>query len=343
MTLDVMMPQAGCCIVVGLECGCAKGGATCTPRHECALDLMLCMLSQHHEIGLQTNCMVVVLALVVRLLDSRMHALLPQAMGCHPVIMVHTRTSHTYLVSGAYPHLSFLLLPSVSRPKQAMTKPQSHAKKDCVCCWWSLLSSHSPFDRPSPGAPKAPLNSFACACKHAAASHLAQSAPSLVILTKAFWHPTQSCRGKQWMQSLLQLSHVSLVRSGNAATLSQVSQKGGRWGKHLSVSLYGSLHRMDLPADCLVSGRQPGCRQQVPQRLVCVAHPVVCLPPPEQGLHIVLVFLQHLRNGLTLRSKTLDGFPRPASSQHTVPSTSYTPGEGLHQLLQAWDDNIPLP
>lgn len=145
---------------------------------------------QHHEVGLQTNCMVVVLALVVRLSDSRMHALYrPQVMGCHPAIMVQTRTSQTYLVIGGYPHLSFLLLPSLSRPKQAVTRPQSHAKKDCVCCWWSLLSSHSPFKRPSPGAPKAPLNSFACACKHAAASHLAKSASSLVIWTKAFWDP----------------------------------------------------------------------------------------------------------------------------------------------------------
>lgn len=149
----------------------------------------MCMPFQHHEVGLQINCMVVALALVVRLLDSRMHALWPQAMGCHPVMIVQTRTSHTYLGIGAYPHLSFLLLPSVSRPKQAMTRLQSHAKKDCVCCWWSLLSSHSPFKRPSPGAPKAPLNSFACACKHAAASHLAQSASSLVIWTKAFWDP----------------------------------------------------------------------------------------------------------------------------------------------------------
>lgn len=150
------------------------------------------------------------------------------------------------------------------------------------------------------------------------------------------------------MRSLLQLLHVSLVRSDNArsdnaATLLNVSQKGVRWGKHLSVSLHGSLHRMDLPADCLVSRRQPGCCQQIPQRLVCVAHPVVCLPPPEQGLHTVLVFLQHLHNGLTLRSKTLNGFPRPASSQHTVRNTSYTPGEGLHQLPQARDANIPLP
>ena len=72
-TLDVMMPQAGCCIEVGLECGCAKCGATRTPRHECALDVMLCMPSKQHEVGLQTNCIVVVLALVVRLLDSCKH------------------------------------------------------------------------------------------------------------------------------------------------------------------------------------------------------------------------------------------------------------------------------
>ena len=40
---------------------------------------MLCMLSQHHDhaVGLQTDCMVVVLAPVVRLLDSHVYTLWP--------------------------------------------------------------------------------------------------------------------------------------------------------------------------------------------------------------------------------------------------------------------------
>ena len=36
-----------------------------------------CTLSQHHAIGLQTDCMVTVLAPVVRLLDSHVYALWP--------------------------------------------------------------------------------------------------------------------------------------------------------------------------------------------------------------------------------------------------------------------------
>ena len=46
---------------------------------EYALDLMLCMPSQHHAIasGLQTDCMVVVPAPVVRLPDSHVYALWP--------------------------------------------------------------------------------------------------------------------------------------------------------------------------------------------------------------------------------------------------------------------------
>ena len=41
------------------------------------MDLMLCMPSRHHAIGLQTDCMVTVLAPVVRLLDSHVYALWP--------------------------------------------------------------------------------------------------------------------------------------------------------------------------------------------------------------------------------------------------------------------------
>ena len=48
------------------------------PRLEYALESMLCMLSQHHAIELQTDCMVTMLAPVpLRLLDSRVYALWP--------------------------------------------------------------------------------------------------------------------------------------------------------------------------------------------------------------------------------------------------------------------------
>ena len=50
---------------------------TRTPRHEYALDLMLCMPSQYHAIGLQTDGMVAVPAPVVRLPDSHVYALWP--------------------------------------------------------------------------------------------------------------------------------------------------------------------------------------------------------------------------------------------------------------------------
>ena len=45
---------------------------------------MLCMPSQHHAIGLQPDRMVVVPAPCVRLPDSHVCALCPQAMGSHP-------------------------------------------------------------------------------------------------------------------------------------------------------------------------------------------------------------------------------------------------------------------
>ena len=47
------------------------------PSLEYALESMFCMPSQHHAIGLQTGCMVTVLAPVVRLLDSHVYALWP--------------------------------------------------------------------------------------------------------------------------------------------------------------------------------------------------------------------------------------------------------------------------
>ena len=45
--------------------------------HESALKMMLCMPSHHHAIGLQTDCMVVVSALMVRLPDSHVYTLWP--------------------------------------------------------------------------------------------------------------------------------------------------------------------------------------------------------------------------------------------------------------------------
>ena len=52
-------------------------GASSAPRHEYALDLMLRMPTQLHATGLQTGCMVVVPAPVVRLPDSLVYALWP--------------------------------------------------------------------------------------------------------------------------------------------------------------------------------------------------------------------------------------------------------------------------
>ena len=46
-------------------------------RPEFALDMTKCSLSQHHATGLQTDCMVIVLAPVVGLLDSHVYALWP--------------------------------------------------------------------------------------------------------------------------------------------------------------------------------------------------------------------------------------------------------------------------
>ena len=51
-------------------------GHWCTRPH-CALNMAQYTVSQHHAIGLQTDCMVIVLAPVVRLLDSHMYSLWP--------------------------------------------------------------------------------------------------------------------------------------------------------------------------------------------------------------------------------------------------------------------------
>ena len=45
---------------------------------------MQCMIHQHCAIGLQTGCMVIVVAPVVRLPDPHVYALWPQATGCQP-------------------------------------------------------------------------------------------------------------------------------------------------------------------------------------------------------------------------------------------------------------------
>ena len=48
-------------------------------RTEYALESMLCMLSQHHAIGLQTDCMVIVLAPVF--VAARLPRVCPMALG----------------------------------------------------------------------------------------------------------------------------------------------------------------------------------------------------------------------------------------------------------------------
>ena len=57
--------------------GVPSEGSLGTPRPEFALNVILYMLSQHRAIGLQTDCMVVVPAPVVRLPDSHVYALWP--------------------------------------------------------------------------------------------------------------------------------------------------------------------------------------------------------------------------------------------------------------------------
>ena len=55
---------------------------------EYALGLMLCMPSQHHAIGLQTDCMVVVPAPVVRIPDSHVYAFWPRLGVATPVVII---------------------------------------------------------------------------------------------------------------------------------------------------------------------------------------------------------------------------------------------------------------
>ncbi len=74
------MPKAGCCVAVGLEYGClGVGTPRSLPRLVYALESMLCMLSQHRAIGLQTDCMVTVLAPVVE--AARLPRVCPMALG----------------------------------------------------------------------------------------------------------------------------------------------------------------------------------------------------------------------------------------------------------------------
>ena len=80
-TLDVNMPQAGCCVAVGLGYGCLGVGTPryTLPRLVYALEFMMCMLSRHCAIGLQTDCMVIVLAPVVE--AARLPRVCPMALG----------------------------------------------------------------------------------------------------------------------------------------------------------------------------------------------------------------------------------------------------------------------
>ena len=66
MTLDVILGQG-----IASLWGWSRG---CTPRPGYALKLMLYMPSRHHAIGLQTNCVVVMPAPMVRLPDSHVYA-----------------------------------------------------------------------------------------------------------------------------------------------------------------------------------------------------------------------------------------------------------------------------
>ena len=64
---------------MGLEYGGFGVGTPRLPRLEYALELVLYMLSQHHAIGLQTDCMVTVLAPVVE--AARLPRVCPMALG----------------------------------------------------------------------------------------------------------------------------------------------------------------------------------------------------------------------------------------------------------------------
>ncbi len=86
-TLDVIMPQARCCVAMGLEYRCVGVGTPLgTPLDttgralgpECALDCLYCILQQHCAIRLPTNCMVAVPAPMVRLPDPHVSAPWPE-------------------------------------------------------------------------------------------------------------------------------------------------------------------------------------------------------------------------------------------------------------------------
>ena len=64
---------------MGLEYGYLGVGTPKYPALSMPLELMFCMPSQHHTIGLQTGCMVTVLALVVE--AARLPRVCPMALG----------------------------------------------------------------------------------------------------------------------------------------------------------------------------------------------------------------------------------------------------------------------
>ena len=81
MTLDVILGQ-GFASLWGWSMDVSSEGPLVHPGMSIyALDLMLCMPSQHHAIGLQTDCVVVVPAPVVSLEAARLPRACPMALG----------------------------------------------------------------------------------------------------------------------------------------------------------------------------------------------------------------------------------------------------------------------
>ena len=84
-TEEVLSPRnlstspAGVASLWGWSMGALGVGTPRLPRLEYALELVLYMLSQHHAIGLQTDCMVTVLAPVVE--AARLPRVCPMALG----------------------------------------------------------------------------------------------------------------------------------------------------------------------------------------------------------------------------------------------------------------------
>ncbi len=60
-------------------------------RLEYALDFMLRMLSQHHAMGLQTDCIMTVMAPIVGAADSHVHALWPETTRSLPCVIYSER------------------------------------------------------------------------------------------------------------------------------------------------------------------------------------------------------------------------------------------------------------